>query len=427
MKLSLKIFLSIIYTSVMLVIGLTLLNIELSDFNINDFIVWIFFTGLIFFVNMNSLQDFNTKVTFIIIMPFLLPALVYLELPYLIATVALFYWLREIHKPWYKICFNISINIISISAAFYIYSTFKNNLITTLSDEFFNIILLIIVCCLDILISNLLVCFVITLEKGTWDKSLLLPWLLISRSTFLVVIISVVNVYLYAWLGLIGVLASAILIFIAKPIIHHYVSQNNDLNSHTRLILTLLKHKDPHTYHHSMRVTFWTEMIARKLKLAETEVHQLSQAASWHDIGKIEVDSSVLNKDGKLNEEEYDIIKQHPELGYHLVKDLNFFKKFLNVIRYHHERYDGFGYPVGLKGEEIPYHARIVCVADSFDAMTMDRPYRCGMPMEKAVAELERCSGTHFDSKIVKAFVEALKEEYGKDYERWNKDDFVTA
>jgi HD-GYP domain-containing protein (c-di-GMP phosphodiesterase class II) len=119
-----------------------------------------------------------------------------------------------------------------------------------------------------------------------------------------------------------------------------------------------------------------------------------------HDIGKIGISASILNKEGKLTEEEFEEIKKHSVIAYNILKDVEFIKSGLNGILQHHERYDGKGYPNGIKGKEICIFARIMCVADAFDAMTSDRPYRKGMSMENALKEIDRCKGTQFDPEI---------------------------
>ncbi len=178
---------------------------------------------------------------------------------------------------------------------------------------------------------------------------------------------------------------------------------------------------DPITHSHSERVKFWTVLLAEKMGLPKSEIRQLSQAASWHDIGKIEIPMNIIDKPGKLTDEEYFLMQSHPEKGYQLVKDMHFFKNFLPVIRHHHEKYDGTGYPMGLSRQDIPLHARIMAITDAFDAMTSDRSYRTGIPMEKAVDELLRYSGSQFDPNIVPIFIEALKENYGPQYEGFDK------
>lgn len=163
--------------------------------------------------------------------------------------------------------------------------------------------------------------------------------------------------------------------------------------------------KDPYTRGHCQRVMEISCELARALGLSEQEIDDLRYAAILHDIGKIGISANILNKQGKLTDEEFDEIKKHPLIAYNILKDIEFLKNGLNGILQHHERYDGKGYPNGLKNDEICIFGRILSVADAFDAMTSDRPYRKGMAMEEAIEELKRCKRTQFDPDIVDVLV----------------------
>jgi putative nucleotidyltransferase with HDIG domain len=171
--------------------------------------------------------------------------------------------------------------------------------------------------------------------------------------------------------------------------------------------------KDHYTYGHSKKVSKYATEIAVALDYSEDRIATIRAAALLHDIGKIGVSDSVLLKTNALNADDWESIRAHPKLGVAILKHVGGLSSCLAAIQYHHERYDGTGYPAGLKGENIPLDARILAVADSFDAMTSFRPYREGkMSTPEALAEITRCSGTQFDSKIVEVFV-ASKERQG--------------
>jgi putative nucleotidyltransferase with HDIG domain len=163
--------------------------------------------------------------------------------------------------------------------------------------------------------------------------------------------------------------------------------------------------RDPHTYRHSVRVAEHVAVIAERLQLSAVERELIVSAARIHDLGKISTDNRILFKEGPLTEEEYAQIKAHPADGAELAGQFSMYRKGRDCIRHHHEHWDGHGYPAGLAGEAIPLGARIIAVADAFDAMTSDRPYRAGLPREAAIEELCRCSGTQFDPQVVEAFV----------------------
>jgi HD-GYP domain-containing protein (c-di-GMP phosphodiesterase class II) len=141
------------------------------------------------------------------------------------------------------------------------------------------------------------------------------------------------------------------------------------------------------------------------------DINQIRIAGLMHDIGKIGIEEKILNKPNKLNQEErYELIR-HVEIGYRILSSVNEFSEIANHVLEHHERWDGSGYPKGLKGEEISLQARIIAIADSFDAMTTDRPYRGALNEQEAIKELKRCSGTQFDPEIVKIFIENFKPD----------------
>lgn len=166
-----------------------------------------------------------------------------------------------------------------------------------------------------------------------------------------------------------------------------------------------LEAKDSYTHGHSESVTRLCVYIAEEMNLTQAFRDCLRQAAILHDIGKIGISSGILNKPGKLTDEEYETIKSHPKMGKRILENISFLREVVPIVYHHHERYDGLGYPEGLRGMEIPLGARIMAVADTYDAMTSDRPYRNGLGHEAAVGELKQCAGNQFDPDCVAAFV----------------------
>ena len=168
--------------------------------------------------------------------------------------------------------------------------------------------------------------------------------------------------------------------------------------------------RDPYTKGHSERVTAYSVMIAEEMDLDPEAVEELRYAALLHDIGKIRIRDHILHKPGRLTDEEFAEMKRHPEYGVEIMEPVKAFQHILPSMRHHHERYGGGGYPDALTGEDIPLGARIMCVADCFDAMTSDRPYRKGLPVETARQELVRNKGSQFDPRAVDIFIQLLDQ-----------------
>ncbi len=167
--------------------------------------------------------------------------------------------------------------------------------------------------------------------------------------------------------------------------------------------------KDHCTYGHSRKVSSQSVAIAETLGLPQPKIATIRAAGLLHDIGKVGVPDSVLNKKGPLTKAEWELIKGHPRLGVEIIGHISDLSDCLPAIMHHHERYDGNGYPSGLKGENIPLEARILTVVDAFEAITSDRPYREGVSVQKATSELRRCSGTQFDPHLVEVFCNLIE------------------
>jgi response regulator RpfG family c-di-GMP phosphodiesterase len=170
-------------------------------------------------------------------------------------------------------------------------------------------------------------------------------------------------------------------------------------------MIKALEAKDFYTRGHSQRVTLYSVALAEELGVAGQELEDLYRASVLHDLGKIGVREAILNKPGKLSEEEFAEIVRHPETAVRILEPIPFFRPLLPAILHHHERFDGKGYPSRLAGKSIPLASRIMTIADTFDAMTSTRAYRKALPVADAIAEIRRCSGTQFDPDIVPAFL----------------------
>ena len=203
---------------------------------------------------------------------------------------------------------------------------------------------------------------------------------------------------------------------------YKYVEQMNEIkqmsvtiNNFGVEIATVLKNavdaKDNYTKEHSDRVAIYADKFAEYLNLSDEDKKTLSLAANFHDIGKIGIADAVLLKNGKLTDEEYEIIKLHPVIGETILASSETFKDALPLVRHHHERIDGRGYPDKLKGDEIPYLVKLISICDTFDALTSRRVYRDGYTLEDALAEIKRSAGTQLDIDLSDKFIEFVKQE----------------
>lgn len=179
--------------------------------------------------------------------------------------------------------------------------------------------------------------------------------------------------------------------------------------------------KDTYTRGHSDRVSEYSVLIGKYLNLSENDLHLLKIGGLFHDIGKIGVPDSILLKTSKLTDDEYSEIKNHPTIGAHILSNATIFEDAIPIVKHHHERYDGRGYPSKLAGEDIPYLARIAAVADSFDAMTSRRTYRDSLSIDIVKEEIEKNKGTQFDPKIADVFLDILNNHYKEIEEIQNK------
>lgn len=189
-----------------------------------------------------------------------------------------------------------------------------------------------------------------------------------------------------------------------------------DLDEHRDMTLEVLVKaldaREHETRNHSLRVQAYTVRLAEEFDFRDERMVELARGALLHDIGKIGVSDTILLKPGKLDAEQWEEMKKHPLTGYQMLQGVKFLDRAAQMVLHHHERFDGTGYPDGLRGEEIPLEARIFTVLDSYDAMTSDRPYRKKLPIEQAREEIRRCAGTQFDPVVVQQFLRIAQQDW---------------
>ena len=182
-----------------------------------------------------------------------------------------------------------------------------------------------------------------------------------------------------------------------------------------KILRQTVEAKDPYTRGHSDRVSAFAVLLGSKLGLSENDLETLRVGGLFHDIGKIGIPDNVLTKDDRLTENEFSQIKEHPTIGAHILGNAKVFQDIIPIVKHHHERYDGHGYPSKLAGEDIPYLVRIVTVVDTFDAMTSNRSYRKALSLDTVKEEIQKCKGTQFDPVIAQTFLNNIDSEEVKE------------
>ncbi len=177
-------------------------------------------------------------------------------------------------------------------------------------------------------------------------------------------------------------------------------------------LIAALDSRDSETQGHSMRVAEFTALVARHMGISEPELTDIRRGALLHDVGKIGIPDAILRKPGPLNEEEWEVMKQHPQLGYDMLKGITFLEGAIPIVLSHQEKFDGTGYPRGLKKDHIPLGARIFAVVDTYDAITSTRPYRAGRSYDVARDEIVKFSGSQFDPRVVQTFLKIPKQRF---------------
>jgi putative nucleotidyltransferase with HDIG domain len=201
--------------------------------------------------------------------------------------------------------------------------------------------------------------------------------------------------------------------------IRQYVAEletaNQDLDKVNRDLLktlgSIIDADDKYTYGHSNQVTAYAQAIGQRMGLPQDQLEILTRGGLVHDLGKVGVPDTIVSKPDRLTDEEFALMKRHTVIGAEIVSQMQGLQELTPLVRHHHERWDGRGYPDGLKGEEIPLLARVLCVADSVEAMLSDRPYRAALSLEEVMAEVNRCAGVQFDPQIAAYFLALAKEE----------------
>lgn len=321
----------------------------------------------------------------------------------------------KVGRAWYKILFNCSSTVISVGASAFVYYTLSDGSPLPLAS-LQNAVAVVLSGLVYLAVNTSTVSIVIGLAEGyspvdIWRGSY--RGLYFQLITLVPLGTLIVIVYHQTVWGLILLLFP---IWLTHYSFEAYCQLQTASQKTMETLARSIDRRDPYTYRHSERVAQICEQIAKRLKLDEPDTEALIAAARVHDLGKIGIPSSILLKPGKLDPDERRQMEEHPRIGAEIIGGLPTYSHVRDLVAYHQERWDGKGYPYGLKGEELPLGARILAVADAYEAMTSDRPYRKALSVEVAVEELRKHRGTQFDPMVVDAFLSLLEEEPAEIY-----------
>jgi putative nucleotidyltransferase with HDIG domain len=316
------------------------------------------------------------------------------------------------NNPIYKTIFNVSQYIINAGVA---------GLIYVYVDKIFNFGFQFInpiagtVCLIVYLFLNSF--FIASLMSILLNENLAYIWknyLLGFVNIALVGLLGIVVAFSYNSYGTTGIMLFFIPLMFARYTFKLYLDMRKNYFETLNVLVRAIEANDPYTSGHSMRVSAYAEAIAKQVALPQNKIDLIKSAALLHDIGKIGIDKNILNKTGNLEKEEFEKIKSHPEIGATIIADLSYLSNISDIIRHHHERNDGKGYPDGLDHDNIPLETSILTIADSFDAMTTSRPYRNALSLESALQEIKGNEGTQFNPDIVDDAIIALRKTFFK-------------
>ncbi len=331
----------------------------------------------------------------------------------IIVTFISIFNIREFIKriPYYRHIFNAGQYLISMGIASLVFELIYNREVSNFFNPA-NLSYILAAAYIFFFLNTILTAGAISISEGISVANVWIfnfAWL-IPFQLFLAAMAIAIS-FLYKLYGPFTLLFTSLPLIIAQYTYLLRVKERRALLNSILQIVKIVEAKDPYTAGHSVRVAEYSEKIARELKLNEYDIELLINLANLHDLGKIQIDLSILNKPGKFDKKDWEEVKKHPIVGYNIVKEITFLKSEAKSILYHHERIDGSGYPYGLKGAKIPLFAKILAVADSYDAMTTSRPYRDSLSNSEAIIELKKNSGTQFDINVAGAMIEILKRE----------------
>ncbi|KGK85044.1 hypothetical protein DP73_18660 [Desulfosporosinus sp. HMP52] len=314
-----------------------------------------------------------------------------------------------LEQPLYKRVFNASQYVLAFAAAYAIISLSKDPLFQFNFEAIFFYLMAAVV---YMIINMTIVAIILGLSTGKSPWEIWLVNIRWALPNFMALVpLGFLLALLYKNWGPLGLFLLFIPLLVSRHSFQLYIDMRENYLDTVEALVQALEAKDKYTSGHSARVGKLAVAIGEAIKMSEEKIEFLKYAAVLHDVGKIGVSEMILNKEGKLVDTEWEAIRSHPVIGQTIIKGIKFLFDIGQVVRHHHERFDGKGYPDGIQGEEIPLESRVIAVADTYDAITSDRSYRKGSTHSEAIAELKRVAGTQLDPKLVEIFCDVVTDE----------------
>jgi len=314
-----------------------------------------------------------------------------------------------LEQPLYKRVFNASQYVLSLAVAHGVM-----NFINPSSFQFDwkSLMIYLIVACVFLVINVTIVSIALGIMFGKSPWSIWIGNIRWSVPNFMALIpLGFLMTLIFNNYGPLGLLLIFVPLLVSRHSFQLYIDMRENYLNTVEALVQALEAKDTYTSGHSARVGKLAVAMAEEIGMSEEKIESLKYAAVLHDVGKIGVSEMILNKEGKLLDSEWEAIRSHPVIGQTIIKGIKFMFDIGEVVRHHHERYDGKGYPDGIKGIEIPLESRIIAVADTYDAITTDRSYRKGSTHDEALEELKSVSGSQLDPELVEIFCKVVTSE----------------
>jgi len=314
------------------------------------------------------------------------------------------------NTPIYGTVFNFCVLIQPIMVGNYVYRRIGGGFVfNNILMNFFQVVVFSFIC---FLVNLLLISILRAISTKRNLVFLFLSNIKLGLLNFIIMVpFGIGLTYVYNQLSYSGVLLLLFPVMLVRFTFSLYIDAKTQYIQTVDSLMRAVEARDKYTEGHSQRVAKIVEMIAREMKLSEFKIEMLNIASMMHDVGKIGVDDSILNKPGKLTEDEFNAIKKHPEIGYNILKDVKNLEGVIELVRHHHERYDGRGYPDGKNKDELSMDVFIIQLADAIDAMATDRPYRKALTDKEIMFEIHKYSGTQFHPDVVEAYINAIDKK----------------